>query len=218
MAMARKYLVMDLESVAIDSADDFIEAPSAPANYKDAAKIAEYVAERKIELRSKAALDIDLARVVCIGYWPSEDAEPTTIVCKDEAEEAKALASLRPYLSDFERCLIGFNSIRYDWPLIIRRHAYLGLPVPHVNMDKYRTPNVDLWQRLSFNGALSAHGLRWYAKRLGLTELLATDPLADGGGDVAAAVAEGRWADVAAHCAVDVRLTHRLAQWQQVIA
>ncbi len=218
MSITNKWLILDCETVAIDGAAEFVEQGSAPSNWKDPEKIAAYVAEAKTASLAKAALDIDLARIVALSYWQSGADGPVTLTCKDEAEEAAALKTLRPFLSDVERCLITFNGTRFDLPLLIRRHAYLGLPIPHINLDKYRTPNVDLWQRLAFNGALSAHGLRWYARRLGLTELLATDPLAAGGGDVAAAVAEGRWADVAAHCAVDVRLTHRLAQWQQVIA
>ena len=61
-------LVFDLETVAIDDAADYIEAGSAPANYKDPEKIAAYVAEAKAAAVSKCAVDPDLCRVVAIGY------------------------------------------------------------------------------------------------------------------------------------------------------
>mgnify|MGYP000187326328 CR=1 FL=1 len=215
--MTRKWMIVDLETIAIDGVDSFIEEQSAPSNWKDPEKIAAYVADAKRAAAQKAALDIDLARIVCLGYWLSEEPEPTIATCKTEDDEKAALAQLLPYFKDFERTLIGFNSARYDWPLLMRRASYLGLPVPHINVDKYRTPNVDLWQKLSFNGAISAHGLRWYARRLKWDDLLDADPLKDGGGDVAEAIAANRWDDVAWHCDTDVRLTHRLAQWQQVI-
>lgn len=61
-------LCFDLETAAIDDAADYIEAGSAPTNYKDPEKIAAYVAEAKAAAVSKCALDPDLCRVVALGY------------------------------------------------------------------------------------------------------------------------------------------------------
>lgn len=50
-------ITFDIETAALPNATDFIGTPKAPANYKDPAKIAEYVAEKSaVELERKSVV------------------------------------------------------------------------------------------------------------------------------------------------------------------
>ena len=80
------------------------------------------------------------------------------------------------------------------------------VPAPPLNLDRYRTEHLDLWAKLSFNGTIPAHSLKFYAKRLGFTTLDKVD-----GSQIAQLVTEGRWDEVRDHCLSDVGLTHALA-------
>ncbi len=206
------YLIIDLATAPVDGAKDFIEAPSAPANYKDQAKIDAYVAEKMADLNRTVALDIDLARISALGTLAEGDAMPSVLVCETEDDERSALREILPSLNT-RTTLIGFNSLRFDWPLIMRRCLYLGLTPPSINLDRYRTPNVDLWNMLSHNGAISAHSLTWYATRLGWSDLV--KPLS--GAQEATALKDGKIEELRASVAHDVCATYRLAVWMKVI-
>lgn len=196
-------VILDIETHPLDDAAEFIEEPSAPANYKDPDKIAAYIAEKRAESLARCALDIDLCRVVAVG-WADETGEYVE-VAPTEADERVLLATI--YLAiKGARCVIGFNHLGFDLPVLIRRGQYLGLTVPEINMDRYRTPHVDLLEKLSFNGKIKYRGLAFYCKRFGID---VPDPIA--GKDVGALVREGKWEDVAAHCRADVLKTKALA-------
>ncbi len=220
-----RYLVLDLETVGVANAADFIQTDdiAAPSNYKDVEKIDAYVAAERVKRINAAALDLDLARVCVIGELAPGAKDVTVSVIRSEEREAEVLGELAQFIElgyssdQYAVCLITFNGHRYDLPLLMRRALYLGVSFPTLNLDRYRSPHIDLYEVLSMRGALKAHGLRWYMRRLGMTDLLESDPLEHGGGDVAGAVAEGRWEDIAAHCRADVMGTFRLAQWMGLI-
>ena len=67
----RPYVVLDLETVAVSEAAEYLDTIEAPSNYKDPAKIDAYLDAKRKDLLAKAALDIDLARIVAIGYAAS---------------------------------------------------------------------------------------------------------------------------------------------------
>lgn len=211
-------LVLDLETLPVANAADFVTTDdiSAPSNWKDAEKIAAYVAEKRAERIASAALDLDLARICAIGTINCDTGEVDAAVCQTEDEEREALgvlaAELTPDAQEWAR-IITFNGFKYDLPLLMRRARYLGVTFPRLNLDRYRSPHVDLYEELTLRGAIKAHGLRWYMRRLGWTDLLEADPLPDGGANVGDAIAAGRWADVEAHVLVDIEATRRLAQW-----
>ncbi len=206
------YLIIDVASCAIDGVKGFIQEPSAPSNYRDQAKIAEYVAQAKAELEQKAGLDIDLARISAIGSLSEDGNAPLVELCKTEDEEREALKRLIPSLHN-RNTLVGFNSAKFDWPLIMRRCLYLGLTPPSINLDRYRSPHLDLWNLLSFNGAVPAHSLTWYVKRLGWTDLV--KPLS--GAEEALAPSQGRWDELEASVRHDLEATRRLAVWANVL-
>ena len=83
-------IILDIETVAIDGAADLAEPVTAPANWKDPAKIAAYVAEKQAEQTSRAALYPWTARVVAVGIIDGDQVEHV-LTAADEAEEAELL-------------------------------------------------------------------------------------------------------------------------------
>ncbi len=198
-------LVFDIETAPLAEAVDYIEQASAPANYKDEEKIKAYVAEKTAENLERCGLDVDLCRVVAIGFQV-EGARPAVLIADEDNAEADILK--RFWRITDGRHLVGFNCLGFDLPVLLRRSLYLGVKTPHIAIDKYRHPQVtDLMQLLSFNGTLKFRGLSFYAKRFGLA---VQDTMT--GADIAKAVRERRWADVEAHVLADVEKTMRLAE------
>lgn len=203
-------IILDTETVAIEGAGALIESVSAPATYKDPEKIAAYIANAERAQAERAAVYPWTARIVALGTIDERGVERVD-VCRDEAEEAEALNRFwRLVIRDDERfvhCLVGFNHRAFDLPLLMARSTLLGVKHPSLNLDRYRTPHIDLMDRLTWYGAVPARSLNWFARRFGL-------PIDDtvSGKDVALLVANGKWDTVAAHCLSDIRLTKALAE------
>jgi hypothetical protein len=212
--------VLDLETAAVPNAIDYVEPAVAPANYKDPAKIAEYVRDANAERIQKAALDIDLAEIVAFGLLDittlmrdgslfATDALALAgihVMTCDVQKEGAMLTSFADTFHDVDR-LLTFNGRGYDLPLLKRRFAYLGLDAPKIDLDRYRSANIDVYDHLSYYGAASCHKLSWYQRRFDWTDLVS--PI-DGAG-VGQAVKEGRWDDIRTHCACDLLAVARLA-------
>ena len=197
-------IVLDIETYPLDDAAEFLEEFTAPANYKDPEKIASYIADKRAEAIAKCALDLDLCRIVAIGV---DDLQGNIVVAEahDEVDERTVL--LKFWNDWYESPTIGFNSLGFDLPVLIRRSQYLGVPTPNISLDRYRTPHIDLMERLSFNGKLRARGLAFYCKRFGIAF---DDPTK--GADIGDLVRGGKWEEVAAHCAADLKKTRALAE------
>lgn len=200
--------VIDIETFPLENCADYLDLSdiSAPANYKDETKIAAYITEKKAEAIAKAALDLDLCRVVAIGWMREDWNMPFIHIARDDKTEAIILRGLWDELDN--RVTVGYNQVGFDLPILLRRSLYLGVPAPSLNLDKYRSPHIDLQQRLSLNGTKPYRSLNWYCKRLGL------DVPCDvtSGKDIAQLVSEGKWDEVAAHCRADVLKTKALAE------
>lgn len=218
--MSIRRIVVDVETHAIDTAGDFVESASAPGNYKDPEKIAAYIAEANAKAVLNAGLDPDLARIVCIGWQTDDNPHVASVCCRTEEAEANALAYFWGETRGAN--LITFNGLKFDLPFLLRRSLYLGVKAPALNLDRYRSPHVDLMQVLSFNGTITAHSLKFYAKRLGLEH----DDTS--GKDIAALVNAAQkatdpatvnacWHAIEMHCTGDVRLTYQIAQRLEVI-
>ena len=211
------FLVLDLATAPIDGAEGFIEEPSAPANYRDELKIAEYIKAAKDKALAKAALDPDLGRISAIGMMKPEEADlgPVIWLCKDEAEERQALQLLVATVdasSQRYRGLIGYNSHVFDWPFLIRRAQYLGVSFP-LDIDRYKSAHVDLMDRLTHHGKLTARSLGFYVRRLGWTDLHKTLS----GAEEALAPSRGQWDELTESVEHDVIAACRLAQWMGVL-
>ena len=206
--MAR--IIIDLETAPIVDVDTYLVEPvSAPAHYKDETKIAAYIAEEQKKRRDRASLDPDLCRIVCLGWMREDiDREPVVLPCATELAERQALQRLWADVGGAS--IITFNGFRFDLPVLMRRSLFLDLAPgawTTLSVDKYRSPHVDLWQRLSFNGAISAHSLPFYAQRFGFWGDHDVT-----GAEVGALVAEGQWVAIADHCRQDVWWTAQLAK------
>lgn len=204
-------IVVDIETVAIDEAPQFLEPIEPPSNYSKPEAIASYVTKATERQLSKCALDPDLCRIVAIGTLRvGIDSEPFVLTCEGEHEERYALGTLWDHVRAGRgrlNTLVTFNGLRFDLPVLMRRSQYLGVDFPWLVIDRYRTPHIDLWQKLGFNGAVDAHGLSFYAKRFQLPGVIPETT----GADIAGLVASAEWDLVKAHCASDVSLTYHLA-------
>lgn len=214
------HLILDLATAPIDGAEMLIDGDtiSPPANYRDPEKIAAYIAEKKQERLERAGLDLDLCRITAIGFLNGNET-PVVTVCKTEDDEMAAIRFLMDELGydgqvySEKPNIVTYNGFRFDLPVLLRRCAYLGLPIPPLNLDRYRSPHVDLCDALTHRGVLTAKPLTFYVRRLGWTDLV--KPLS--GAEEARAAAEGRWDEIAAAVRHDVIATTRLARWLRVI-
>ena len=211
MTSYERALVLDLETAALPDAAAFLEEPSAPGNFKDPDKIAAYVREATQKSLDRCSMDPDLCRIVAVG-WVLEDAtQPTTILARDEQEEYDAICqfwdvALLP--SGGVRRLVSYFGLSFDLPVLVRRSQYLGIEVPEISLDRYRTIHLDLHARLTFNGTTKTHALDFYAKRFALD--VPHDDV--DGSQIGALVRAGKWEQVRRHCEVDVLKTAALAR------
>ena len=213
--LVSRWLVLDVAAAPILNAEDFIDAPEAPANWKDPVKIAAYREEKRLERLDSAALDMDLARITAIAGWSDEMSSPQITLCQNEQEERVALMLFASGLRAECGPLVTYNGSHYDLPLLQRRARYLGVEFPHVNVDRYRSPHLDLCRILSDNDPSRRRPLSFYVKRLQMTDLF-DKPL--DGPEEARVFETGRWDDLKASIARDVTATYRLARWLGVIS
>ena len=203
----RPWLVFDLETTAIADLDDYADDLRIDSRLRDPEKIA----QAQQAAREKAALDIDLARIVCLGYWTSDQAAPVVLSGDTEDAERDMLAHLWTAYTDIVGrggTICGFNVLGYDLPLANRRAQYLCVwDRPAIELNKYRPgPVLDLMQYLSYEGAVPARRLAFYCKRFGIHI-----PDATSGADMPTLIAAGDWDAVRAHCLSDVQRTQALA-------
>lgn len=199
-------LVFDLETLPIEGADQFIDPDdvAAPINYVDPIKIRDYVRKATLKAAEKACLDPDLCRIAILGVLHEGEREPVMLTAETEAKEVALLQLFWSMVSGpggWHRRTISFYGLSFDWPVIVQRSRYLGVPFSLPNLDKYRTPHTDLHALLTFNGATGkTHKLDFYAKRFGLD--LPADPI--DGAQIGAVIAAGDWPKAVEHCRLDV--------------
>jgi hypothetical protein len=140
-------LILDIETGPRPDAANFLPTPEAPANYKDPAKVAAYIEERKAALLDQAALSAETAQVLVVGLLrPGQ--EPIYIYTDYEAD---TLRETWGKLGE-RRCnevFVTFNGARFDWPMLVRRSYALGVPVPGWMPRDGRWPkrtHVDLFE------------------------------------------------------------------------
>lgn len=200
-------VVIDIETCSLHDAEAFLEPVAAPSNYKDPEKIRAYQDEKRAELLGRCALDPDLCRVIAVGLWSQDDPDASVWALDEDNQDEAAIIDHAWRAIRQAQAVIGFNILGFDLPVLIRRSQYLGIPTPNINLDRYRTPHVDLMERLSFNGKLRYRGLDFYCKRFGIDV-----PDRYSGQQIAELVAAEDWAGIVQHCQADVRKTHALAQ------
>ena len=199
-------LVLDIETYSLDDAAAFLEEPTAPANYKDPEKIAAYIEQQRAKDLSRCALDVDLCCLVAIGYTHPVTGAIEVLTMGTETSERSFLRAFWDTVAGHD--FIGFNLLSFDLPVLMRRSQYLGVTnYRDTPVDRYKTPHIDLMERLSFNGKLKYRGLDFYCKRFGIHV-----PDATSGADIDAMVKANDWAGVTAHCRADILKTKALAE------
>jgi len=198
-------LFFDIETAPMAGASDWIEPGEAPSNYKDAEKIAAYIAAAQVKELEKAALDLDLCRVVAIGWALNDDAVQSVV----NLPEQDMLTAFWSDVREPGRTLVGFNCLGFDLPVLVRRSQYLGEPVPYLNITKHRHPGIlDVMQLLSFDGLVRARSQSFYCKRFNITGGAVADTIT--GADIGRLVDAGEWDKVSAHVIADVEKTRAL--------
>lgn len=151
-------------------------------------------------------------KIVALGYAKVTDdftiEELDVLQGLEEEHERQAVASFIDYVSTALPAVVGWNSRRFDLPVIAARAFSLGIPFPwFFNSRKGQDPrykyaddpHYDVKDVLSGYGMGSAASLDVFSKSMGLPGKAGVD-----GSMVAGMVAEGRLAEVADYCVCDV--------------
>lgn len=200
-------LFFDIETVADKKAVKMLPSPNPPKNYKDEKKIEAWIADKQAEMLAKAALDPDTARIKAIGWRVNPDGEDIVKVIKPTNKQEKDL--LLHFWQVYAECTgqtVGYNTIGFDFPVILRRSMQFGLLVPKmVDLRPYQLdPTTDL-MRIMY-GTNQWKGQKWVAYRYGID----TEPDERGGGDVAGMTT----AEIVRYLKDDVRRNVQL--WQMM--
>ena len=209
------HLIIDIATAPLPDVAQYLnDQISAPANYKDPAKIDAYIAEKRAEQSDRAALDPDLCRISMVGIMTGYRLAVGPILnpCRSEAEERKVLSELGAMLSG-DVVIITFNGLKFDLPILMRRAQYLGVKFPKLNLDRYRSPHIDLFNVLSMNGQLPGHSLQFYKARLGWLDV--EKPLQ--GAEEARVFETDAWEELVVSVSHDLEITKRLAEWCGVL-
>ena len=159
-------LFFDIETEANPDAIQFMPERQAPGNYKDEAKIAAYIAEKKAEQVERAALDADYGRIVAIG-WKENDGEIGSYLIANNTERDMLRGFWEKFRVQYGKSC-GYNITGFDLPYILRRSFELSVkPTIIPSLAKYRVgPTFDLMAILYNWGP--AKGLKFVAQRYGL--------------------------------------------------
>jgi predicted PolB exonuclease-like 3'-5' exonuclease len=203
-----RYRILDLETVGLPEAKEWVDPLKAPSNYKDPLKIDAFIKEAEAERAEKFALDPDTNRIVALGWHDVGCGDPFVALCQDEAQEAAALSAFWGTYREQYTKLVTFNGSGFDLPVMVMRSIYLCVEHPEIVIrPEWKSPHIDLYEKLSVQGARkNVKSLKFYAKRFGFGTLDKVD-----GSQIGQLVAEGKWEDVKAHCLSDIGLTHALA-------
>lgn len=201
----------------------------APGNYKDAAKISDFLEARIAEIDAahderwrKTALDGAFGQIVCVGV-AIDDAPPVAIY----REDWQAVDSERDVLEEFFALLwkscnpssgrhptfIGHNIVGFDLRFIFQRAVILGvIPPPFIPF------NARPWDETVFDTMVSWAGI---GNRVRLDKLCDVFDLPKKGSEIGDDidgskvwdfVQAGRIADVADYCCGDVMRTRAIAR------
>jgi len=179
-------LFFDIETVAHPDVEQWVEVEEpnldeikAPSNYKDEAKIKEYIERKRQEALEKAmeqyqakidkaALDPDLGMIRAIAMAPDAFAEPEVILAPEDMSEPDLLKEFWYRMSNTMGRCCGYNILGFDLPFVLRRSFELAVtPSVKVSLARYRTdPVTDLYAILYNWGP--GKRLKWVCERYGI--------------------------------------------------
>jgi hypothetical protein len=208
-------LVFDVETVPLAAAlaEPYPRAErSAPANYKDPAKIEEWYARDEAQWRAnrakQCALDPLAGRVVALGWTLAGDGDGSIVTAPNESDERALLEQFWTLARLADGELVTWNGLHFDVPFVVTRSLLVGVRplVPPGTVSAWTkryaiSPHFDCRARLT-NWDPTARGtLREWATAFGI----ATEPTT--GADVHAQYLAGDLAAIERHCLDDVRVT-----------
>lgn len=210
-------MIAEIAAEMKEALDIALDAVRAPSNYKDEAKITEYVAKEHARLVAehdgkvqdailKTSFDGGMGQCCVIG-WAFDDEAPFSYYAKDlsPATEAKLLQDWFCALTDRHTSrdplkFIGHNIIGFDLPFIWKRAIVLGVKPPYFfPRDPKPWSDGVADTMLMWGGAKPGGSMERICRALGI-------PGKGGisGADVWPMVQAGRIADVATYCEDDV--------------
>ncbi len=199
-------LFLDIETLARPEAEALLPEPIAPANYKDAAKIGQYIAEARAKQREKMALNPATCQVATICW--AVDSRPAQAADISSFEDERAfLADALPACRQASMTysgvtrVVGYN-IAFDLRVLRRRACLLGVSMPEFGAyRKYQVyPVLDLMQVWHEWGEIPYASLAQVCRECGI------EPPTGDGADVATMAPEQR----IEHCLSDVGATREL--------
>jgi predicted PolB exonuclease-like 3'-5' exonuclease len=206
-------------------ADEEKRLIKAPSNYKDVAKIDEYIAAKKIEIDAafderyrKTSFDGALGQVVCVSY-AIDDNEPFVIYTSDwKDSEQFILTNLYKNLqtaynpnSQMRPVFIGHNIVSFDLRFLLQRSIIVGVKPPTFIPFKAKP-----WDDVVFDTMTAWAGVGNRVSMAKLCEVFKIDAKGsevDGeidGSKVWDYVQAGRIDDVATYCMHDVIRTRQI--------
>lgn len=212
-----------------DSLPELLAAVKAPGNYKDTAKIAEFVESERAKIKAghgaafedwflKTSFDGGLGQTCCIGF-AIEDAEPVHYnVESASADEEKAQFSaffshLACQKSSGQRpVFIGHNSNGFDIPFIWKRCIVLGVKPPiWFPRDPKPWGETTFDTMIAWNGPQAKAGgsMSRICKILGIPGKQGMD-----GSQVWPYFQAGRFDEIASYCRDDVSRTREM--WRRM--
>jgi DNA polymerase elongation subunit (family B) len=207
-------IIVDIETVGLSNAADYLEPPTPDSRLKDPDKIAADLLAKTEARNQKYGLDWNVGRIVAIGYW-TETGGLVTRTCRTEDAESFDLPEFWKVARN--RTIITFNGRNFDLPFMAQRSRYLGIPHPTLDLRPYEggRGNIDLWLELTF-GRKETPCMRTtlgaFCKRFGISH---DDSIS--GKDIGALVAAGEWDKVESHVKSDVLATVALARRLRII-
>jgi predicted PolB exonuclease-like 3'-5' exonuclease len=207
-------LVVDIETVPnMKMAKLHPKEFSAPKNYKDEEKIRGYIETKHDEWMGKLPLDLDYARISCIGISMGDDPARAAVdgQPKEKGDGIVTEAGLLKWFwaeAKKAQTILGYNVQGFDLPIIQRRSWVLGVQptVPLHALKPWDDRVVDLMKRFYHSGygpGVKYRGLKQVCAMFGIDNSL---PDLDG-----SMVGEMDAETLAAYCASDVELTRELA-------
>jgi DNA polymerase elongation subunit (family B) len=188
-------LFFDIETVAMKNVEKFLPEPKVDKRLKDQEQAR---ADKIAEMVERAPLDADLATVKLISMQIGTAGLPIIALCtskkytKAQKEKLSALVPDNRLMIGSEKeiitrfweglnmtngCSVGYNTMGFDFPFIMRRSMDLGIrPGITPNLAKYRTePTTDLMGILfNWSWGENIKKLKWIASRYNL-EVLAPE-------------------------------------------
>lgn len=199
-----------------------MESVCAPANYKDADKIAQYIADKKAALQDEFAaklaekinstgLDGSFGQVFCIG-WALDGGPVTTVYSTNERFVLNEFSSqLHIHPSDLHSTtVVGHNVSAFDLRFLSQRFIVNGIRPPFVIA---RAAQAKPWEQEKVFDTMvqwSGVGGRISLERLCLALSIPTPKAEFDGSMVWQYVQEGKHDEVARYCERDVEATRHV--------